>query len=146
MCDKNCGATFQTTKAYYLAQTYAASLAEGLEVTAWYSLLDTWRAERPGSDEWRPIPGVLRFHVCPKQAGDRPKNHRPQRGEHPGVRDHHHRWHFLGGVVQGWQRPDSAATGDAAGRLGRVWQSPGRDEVDAGDAGAGLYRDAVRSN
>ncbi len=34
---------FEITKAYYLAQAYAASIAEGLEAAIWFDLSGTWR-------------------------------------------------------------------------------------------------------
>jgi hypothetical protein len=35
---QDCGNTFEITKAYYIAQVYAASLAEGLRGNVWYSV------------------------------------------------------------------------------------------------------------
>lgn len=44
LCSTGCDATFETTKAYYLAQAYAAALAEGLQANIWYSSIADWRS------------------------------------------------------------------------------------------------------
>jgi hypothetical protein len=43
LCD-SCSndATFETTKAYYVAQVYAAALAQGLRANIWYNVLGGW--------------------------------------------------------------------------------------------------------
>ncbi len=43
LCQSNCDATFQQTKAYYLAQAYAATIAEGIKGSFWYTLVNRWR-------------------------------------------------------------------------------------------------------
>lgn len=42
LCDSNCDATFETTKAYYVPQAFAMAIAEGLRANFWYSLYG-WR-------------------------------------------------------------------------------------------------------
>ncbi len=43
VCDSGCGEDFEQTKAYYLAQAYAASIVEGVQGSFWYSLINKWR-------------------------------------------------------------------------------------------------------
>jgi hypothetical protein len=43
LCQSNCDATFQQTKAYYVAQAYAATIAEGIKGSFWYTLVNRWR-------------------------------------------------------------------------------------------------------
>jgi len=42
LCDNNCTSDFEKTKAYYLAESFASALADGMAANVWYSLAG-WR-------------------------------------------------------------------------------------------------------
>ena len=58
-------ATFQTTKAYYVAQNYATALAAGLEANIWYSLSGSWRGTSLlDASSLEPLQAYIAFKVA----------------------------------------------------------------------------------
>ena len=62
-------ADFETTKAYYLAQTYAAGIAEGLRASIWYSVLG-WRNSGLLNTDLSPRPAYTAFQFARNELGD----------------------------------------------------------------------------
>ena len=60
---------FETTKAYYLAQTYAAGIAEGLRASIWYSVLG-WRNSGLLNTDLSPRPAYTAFQFARNELGD----------------------------------------------------------------------------
>lgn len=57
--------TFQTTKAYYVAQNFATALASGLKANIWYSLSANWRGTSLlDSSSLEPLPAYTVFKVA----------------------------------------------------------------------------------
>jgi hypothetical protein len=59
LCDVNCDASFETTKAVYLVKAYASGLADGLTASIWYAAYESWRGC-----------GLLNVDGSPRPAGD----------------------------------------------------------------------------
>ncbi len=58
---------FQTTKAYFVAQLYAAAVAEGLDVSMWYSVLG-WRASGlVNAADHAPLPALDAYRFAVKE-------------------------------------------------------------------------------
>jgi len=63
LCDEcNGDATFEATKAYYVAQTYSVALAHGLVGNMWYSVLG-WRNSGLLNADLSPRPAYIAFQV-----------------------------------------------------------------------------------
>ncbi|MFV2045252.1 MAG: hypothetical protein ACC700_18720, partial [Anaerolineales bacterium] len=58
-----CEGTFQTTKAYYVAQAYTVAIAEGLKGNVWYSLLG-WRNSELLDSSLNPRPAYYAFQFA----------------------------------------------------------------------------------
>lgn len=54
---------FELTKAYYLVQTYASAISEGLEANFWYSYKG-WRASGLVDKSLSPLPAYLAYSFC----------------------------------------------------------------------------------
>jgi hypothetical protein len=61
-------ANYETTKAYYIAQAYAASMAEGLLATTWYSL-QGWLGTELVDAQMNPKPAFVAFRVSRDKIG-----------------------------------------------------------------------------
>ena len=59
-CDGDC----QLTKAYYVPQLYAATLAEGIRATIWYSLTGDWRNVMLFDAAGKPLPAYTAYSVA----------------------------------------------------------------------------------
>ena len=56
-------ADFESTKAYYVAQVYAAAIAEGLRANVWYSVLG-WRGSGLLDSNLNPLPAYTAYQVA----------------------------------------------------------------------------------
>lgn len=70
LCD-SCGdnAAFETTKGYYVAQTYAAAIAEGWRANIWYSVLG-WRNSGLLNPDLSPKPAYEAFRASRSELQD----------------------------------------------------------------------------
>jgi hypothetical protein len=60
---------YETTKAYYVAQAYAAAIAQGLRANLWYSLLG-WRNSGLLNADLSPRPAYTAFQFARNELGD----------------------------------------------------------------------------
>jgi hypothetical protein len=60
--------TFETTKAYYVAQSYAAAIALGLRANIWYSVLG-WRNSGLLNPDLSPLPAYTAFQFSRSELG-----------------------------------------------------------------------------
>jgi hypothetical protein len=68
-CESDPDSVFEQTKAYYITQSYAAALAEGLRAHVWYSL-SGWRNSGLLYDNMSPRPAYIAFQFISKQLAD----------------------------------------------------------------------------
>jgi hypothetical protein len=61
--------TFETTKAYYVAQAYAAAIAQGLRANLWYSVLG-WRNSGLLNSDLSPRPAYTAFQFASSELRD----------------------------------------------------------------------------
>lgn len=63
VCDEDCGEVFETTKAYYLAQSFGNAFESGLQGNLWFSSRQTWRSTDllTGSDPQYPAYYAYQF-------------------------------------------------------------------------------------
>jgi hypothetical protein len=61
--------TFETTKAYYIVQEYAATIAGGLRATLWYSVLG-WRNSALLNPDLSPRPGYVAYQFAQSELRD----------------------------------------------------------------------------
>ncbi len=70
LCDScNNDPTFETTKAYYVAQVYAASIAQGLRANIWYNVFG-WRNSGLLNPDLSPRPAYTAFHFARSELRD----------------------------------------------------------------------------
>jgi len=70
LCDScSSDATFETTKAYYVAQDYAAAIAQGLRANIWYSVLG-WRNSGLLNADLSPRPAYTAFQFARAELRD----------------------------------------------------------------------------
>jgi hypothetical protein len=60
--------TFETTKAYYVAQSYAAAIAQGLRANIWYSV-QGWRKSGFLNADLSPLPAYTAFQFSRSELG-----------------------------------------------------------------------------
>jgi hypothetical protein len=68
-CESDPASTFEQTKAFYIAQSYAASAALGLKANIWYSL-SGWRNSGLVYADMAPRPGYLAYQFSRSILGD----------------------------------------------------------------------------
>jgi hypothetical protein len=61
--------TFQTTKAYYLAQAYATGIVQGIDASIWYFLIDRWRNTGLLSFEYQPYKAYYAYKFAASELG-----------------------------------------------------------------------------
>ena len=63
LCNEGCDKEFEQTKAFYAAQAYAASIAEGLKANVWFDAGGSWRNSGLFSDTKEPQPALFAYHA-----------------------------------------------------------------------------------
>ena len=61
---------FESTKAAYIAQSYAAALASGIKANIWYSLTGNWRGNNLLDSELKPLPSYYAYTNVVKSLGN----------------------------------------------------------------------------
>jgi hypothetical protein len=69
LCDANCGPAFDQTKADYLAEVYAAAVADGLTANVWYSL-SGWRNSGLLDSRNQPVPAFAAYRFSSQELHD----------------------------------------------------------------------------
>jgi hypothetical protein len=67
-CESDPNSDFELTKAYYLAQSYAAAISEGLRANIWYSLMG-WRNSGLLYSDFTPRPAYVAYQFARIQLG-----------------------------------------------------------------------------
>ncbi len=95
---------FETTKAYYVAQAYSASIANDLQASIWYSMTGPWRNTSLLNDDLSPKPAYTAFTVARETLASAAVRRRDQRLPRRERLRLHQGWQCgVGAVVGRWR-------------------------------------------
>jgi hypothetical protein len=64
LCGSGCDQDFELTKAYYVAETYAAAMSQNLRANLWYSTRAGWRSSDLFDSNLNPLPAFDAFSIA----------------------------------------------------------------------------------
>ena len=80
----NTNDTFEATKAYYVAEDYAAAMTKNLLANIWFSLDDDWQHQSLLDSNYVPRPAYYAYKFAAEQALT-PRAYRPEEIFDPGT-------------------------------------------------------------